>query len=248
MISDGNNIYVAGNTGTASHGDDCLLIKYNSSGIQQWVSTYNDIGNYSDIAYAAALGSTGVFITGRCAASATGDTADMLTIKFNLSDGLQAWVNKYNGSNGLDRGNAIALDQFGNVYASGESVGSSATSDLTTILYDGNGIRKWIARYNGTDNGEDVARTMVIDAAGYLYAGGYSATTGAGLNAVTLKYCPPPPVNSGSDVFHLFRLKHYFKWKWWCQLFLVTHNRVEQRNCSNAGGKSDFHYFLHPYR
>ncbi|HUM46181.1 MAG TPA: SBBP repeat-containing protein [Chitinophagales bacterium] len=182
------DLYLTGNTGTASGGDNYLTIKYNSNGVQQWASSYNGTGNSTDRAYSAAVTSGGLFITGRSAPTTGADSADIVTIKYDKSTGSQSWLNRYNGpAGGFDRGNAVATDLLGNIYATGESAGISSGSDFATISYDANGNRRWVARYNGAGNGEDVPRLLTTDAAGYLFVSGHATTTVGGFDAVTLK-------------------------------------------------------------
>ena len=48
---------------------------------------------------------------------------------------------------------AVAADASGNVYVTGNSKGDGTGSDLATIKYDANGLRQWVARYNGRQAG-----------------------------------------------------------------------------------------------
>ncbi|MBX7140565.1 MAG: SBBP repeat-containing protein [Chitinophagales bacterium] len=195
-------IYITGNTGGATDKDNIIALKYNSSGVQQWASTFNGSGNYNDVGYGIMQNAIGVYVTGRTAASASGDTANLITLKYDKATGSQIWSTIYNGTgNGLDRGNALGTDQFGNVYACGESAGTSSGADFITIGYDASGRIRWTGRYNGAGGLDDVARVAVVDASGYVYAAGFAA--GSSINSadgVTIKYCPPPPMNAGADV------------------------------------------------
>lgn len=196
------DIYVAGNTGTASHGFDVISLKYNSSGVQQWMNTYNGAGNFNDIGHGILATSNGVYVTGRAAPTSTADTSDLITIKYSKSTGIAQWTTIYNGPvNGLDRGWAITTDPFGNVYSTGESQGASSLQDMITFGFDENGRVRWTGRYDGGANRDDVAREIEVDKSGYLYVAGYATqSTAAGLNASTIKYCAPPPANAGSDL------------------------------------------------
>jgi hypothetical protein len=53
------NVYVAGTCYNNNTDKDIVLIKYNSSGIQQWVSIFTSSGSYSDEAYAITLDNAG---------------------------------------------------------------------------------------------------------------------------------------------------------------------------------------------
>ncbi len=66
-------------------------IKYNSSGVQQWVQRYNGMST----ARSLAVDSSGnVYVTGE---SRGGTGSDYATIKYN-SSGVQQWVQIYNGN------------------------------------------------------------------------------------------------------------------------------------------------------
>src|SRR4030042_3219908 len=76
----------------------------------------------------------------------------------------EAWVARYDGPvNYTDRANAIAMDDYGNVYVTGESKGSGGYLDYATIKYDANGNQLWVARYNGPENKDDRAVAIAVD-------------------------------------------------------------------------------------
>jgi hypothetical protein len=121
---------------------------------------------------------------------------------YNKLTGNEQWNTKYDGAgNGLDRGWAIASDQFENIYVTGESKGASSMQDMLILGYDNIGRIRWTGRYEGGANRDDVARVIGVDKSGYVYSAGYSTPSIAhGFDATTLKYCPPPPANAGSNV------------------------------------------------
>jgi hypothetical protein len=134
LILDGSgNVYVTGYSTGSTSGEDYTTIKYNSSGVQQWLQTYNGTGNTHDNAYSIAVDTSGnVYVTGFSGGSGTGN--DYSTIKYN-SSGAQQWEQRYNGPGSAgDEAYSIAVDGSGNVYVSGGSR-SGTTSDYTTIKY-----------------------------------------------------------------------------------------------------------------
>jgi len=155
--------------------------------IEEWVARYNGPGNSDDYAKAMAVDASGnVYVTGH----SRSDTShyDYATTKYNAS-GRQLWVARYNGpGNYHDNPIAIALDTYGNVYVTGNSYGDGTSSDYATIKYNLNGIEQWVARYNGSGNGNDVVSAMALDADGNIYISGNSDGGETGFDYVTIKY------------------------------------------------------------
>jgi hypothetical protein len=74
-----------------------------------------------------------VYVTGY--SPGTNSANDIVTIKYD-NNGNQIWVQRYNGpGNGNDAGNAIAVDNNGNVYVTGYSANASGGTDIVTIKY-----------------------------------------------------------------------------------------------------------------
>jgi uncharacterized delta-60 repeat protein len=135
IVVDGSgNIYVTGGSRGSGTSLDYATIKYNSTGVQQWVQRYNGPGNDYDYASAIAVDNNGnVYITG--ASPGSDNISNCATIKYN-SQGVQQWVQRYNGpGNGDDWGQAIAVDEQSNVYVTSTSYGSGTMSDYATIKY-----------------------------------------------------------------------------------------------------------------
>ncbi len=161
---------------------------------QSWVARYNGPGNFEDSASALVVDAMGnVYVTGGSFGSSSGfDTGeDYTTIKYD-PNGNQLWVARYNGpGNYTDFAHALAVDTAGNVYITGQSVGSTTYPyyyDYATIKYDANGNQLWMARYNGPDNFNDIARALVVDSAGNVYVTGESSVSGTVSAYATIKY------------------------------------------------------------
>jgi uncharacterized delta-60 repeat protein len=178
------NVYVTGySTGTVY---DIATIKYNPSGVQQWLQIYNSSSPSIDVPIDMVVdGSGNVHITGAI-------SLNMGTLKYN-TDGVLQWNKSYNFSGNFDAGNSIAFDVLGNVYITGVSQAGlfESTSDYATIKYDQSGNEIWIQRYNGTSNNWDAANSIAVDNTGNVYVTGFS-TTNNGYDFVTIKYTQPP--------------------------------------------------------
>jgi uncharacterized delta-60 repeat protein len=173
IVDDSGNVYVTGHSyGESSH-HDYATTKYDADGIEQWVARYNGPGNYHDTPKAIDVDAFGnVYVTGY--SYGDGTSSDYATIKYN-SDGIEQWVARYNDpGNGNDIVYAMALDDFGNVYVTGESDDDDSRLNYTTIKYDKDGRRLWMATYNGPGNYNDSPRAITLDALGNVYVTGYS--------------------------------------------------------------------------
>jgi hypothetical protein len=154
--------------------------------IAEWVARYNGPADDRDIAQAIALDTSGnVYVTGYSYGGGT--PGDYATVKY-APDGTKLWAARYNGpANWTDWARAIAVDNSGNVYVTGESDGSGTGYDYATIKYDTNGNQLWVARYNGPGNVYDSATAIALDSSGNVYVTGYSHG-GSYTDYATIKY------------------------------------------------------------
>jgi uncharacterized delta-60 repeat protein len=189
-VDGSGNVYVTG-VSTAENGlGDCVTIKYDTNGNQQWVKVYNGPANSTDYGNSVTVdGSGNVYVTG----SSTGTTTDRdyLTIKYD-SSGDQQWAMTYSsaGSN-VDEGRSVGLDGSGNVYVTGVlaySEGKASTDDWGTIKYNSSGAEQWVRTYNGPANIADEAWSIAVEANGSSYVVGYSHGLTSGSDLTLIKY------------------------------------------------------------
>jgi len=116
--------------GTAAYG----TYKANSSGLFMWTNFY-PIG---PVPPSAALGialdaADNSYVTGYSPGSNSAN--DIVTIKYD-PNGNQIWLQRYNGpGNGNDAGNAIAVDNNGNVYVAGYDTTTAGGTEMVLIKY-----------------------------------------------------------------------------------------------------------------
>jgi hypothetical protein len=128
------NVYVTGVAPGGPGNDDIGTVKYNSSGIQQWVVIYNGPGNSNDAGNDILVDSIGnIYVTGF--STGTSNNYDFSTIKYSQY-GQQLWSILYNGTgNFWDESFAISLDNSGNIYICGRSPGLDTIYEFTTVKY-----------------------------------------------------------------------------------------------------------------
>ncbi len=181
------NVYVTGsayNTGTRS---DFATIKYNSSGVEQWVAVYSGSGNDSDTAQDIAVdGSGNVFVVGYSENASGND--DCVTIMYDAS-GTEQWVGIYAGTeNARDWGTALVIDGASNVFVTGSSTNTTTHRDGLTIMYDSAGTQQWVNVYDGDFHGSDDIRDITLDGLGNVVVTGRTEITSNNSECLTVQY------------------------------------------------------------
>lgn len=189
-VSSTGNVYVGGRTSNASN-YDYIVLKYNTSGVQQWINLYNGTGN--DEGFFMELDATeNVYITGNSDNSA-GTATDIVTRKIN-SAGVTQWTNRFDGTaTGNDVVDAIKIDSLGNVIVAGttdtDNQSTTVTNDICLLKYDSAGNQQWVATYNGTANGDDQANDIALDTTNAIYLTGMVNGT-SNYDYATVKFSP----------------------------------------------------------
>lgn len=188
-VDGAGNVYVTGNSTGSGSGFDYETIKYNSAGQQQWEARYNGPNNADDIPTSLEIDNAGnVYVTG--GSSGTTSSNDYATVKYN-SAGQQQWVSRYNGpGNDQDIASSLKVDQYGNVFVTGSSIGQGTATDYATVKYNSAGAEQWAVRFNGSNNTSDEATALALDAAGNVYITGESNSGGTNYDYATIRYSP----------------------------------------------------------
>jgi uncharacterized delta-60 repeat protein len=186
-VDNAGNIISAGYVENIGTGFDCLVIKYNSSGEEQWMKTYNGSANDLDVICAVATDDSGnIYVTGWIN-QITG-LSDIVTIMYD-TDGIEKWVNTYNGrSDSYDGGYKIAVDDSGNCYVGGSATNIGTGEDFILLKYNSSGVELWNKTYNGTGNDYDYVIAMTMDDSSNVYITGISVGAGTHDDFTTIKY------------------------------------------------------------
>jgi hypothetical protein len=188
-VDSSDNVLVTGGSPPVSGGvHDYATVKYSNGGVPLWTNRFNGPGNSEDQALAIAVDNSGnVFVTGTSYPQP--GTRDYVTIKYS-GEGVPLWTNRYNGpANSEDEALAIAVDNSGNVFVTGDSgVSSGICCDYATIKYSGDGVPLWTRRYNGPGNSEDQAGAIAVDSSGNVFVTGHSARSDGFSSFATIAY------------------------------------------------------------
>ncbi|MCF7923121.1 MAG: SBBP repeat-containing protein, partial [Candidatus Marinimicrobia bacterium] len=185
LVDAAGNVFVSGYRWGPFIDSDILLIKYDPSGVEQWVADYAGAGLNNDFPNAMALDSAGNVFIGGYSYSATVD-ADFMTLKFD-SEGNLLWDRLFNGSAWSDDWiTDIALDDSANVYVAGVTADDENNDDFGIIKYSADGTTVWITQFDGI-TGTDWANSIAVDAAGKTYVTGVSQHYDDYIDYYTLK-------------------------------------------------------------
>ena len=180
------NVCVAGYTeqGTITS-SDFFVIKYSSSGLTEWVRTYNnDSTQYSTyMANSVGVDSTGSVYVSGVYKSYQGAPTKLLTIKYSDSGEL-IWFHKESDTLG-GQNSWFTLDHLGNVYSVASYSSVYPLSNVMMIKYDSSGRKLWTQSYIDTFS---TTSFIKVDEKLNIYLTGSRGTYTNGNNAFTVKY------------------------------------------------------------
>ena len=173
------NVIISGKSSGIDSKSDFATIKYNSDGVQQWVSRFNSNANLQDIPSDMRIDTSGnIYITGE--SRAADEKYKIATVKYN-NDGIEQWnVIEDDGNYGIGR--SLALDRSENIYVAGY-IFINNYAQLVTLKYNSAGTRIWRIDYNGNKLSDNFASGIVTDNIGNVYVAGTSNN-----DFVTIKY------------------------------------------------------------
>jgi len=171
-IDSAGNIYVIGN----DNNYHLHIIKYKSAGAIIW-SRDRDISIGGTHTYAASDKNGNLYF------SFDYGSDHFLLVKYD-SSGNHIWDNSYYTGGYNTHTEGIALDSYGNIFLTGESVLNS--SYMFTIKYNQQGDTLWTKKYN-YNNGGSVPNYIFVDKTGNVYVTGISWGDG-NIDYATIKY------------------------------------------------------------
>lgn len=186
-IDEDGNVIVFGESG-----DNFATVKYSPRGDFKWAAKFGGRDYYSVNNKSLAVDASGnIFVIAANRTDTSRWDYDFMMVKYN-ANGEQQWVARYDKDewqSGGERQNfplAVGVDQRGNAYVTGRSLGQSGSYDKVTIKYSPDGVEQWVNRFRSGDNFYATVTDMVIDRNGNVYVAG--TLSGNESNLIVIKY------------------------------------------------------------
>lgn len=113
----------------------------------------------------------------------------------NALSAQERWVYLYDGpANGRDEAYSVIMGSDGNLYVAGMSWGTGTHLDFTVVSLTPTGEERWVYRYDGPANYEDMAQSIVMGLDGNLYVAGRSYGSGTSIDFLVVSL-----TDSGSE-------------------------------------------------
>jgi hypothetical protein len=163
-------------------------ISYDSSGNRNWVRYYYDTLSTARAQAMAVDYAGNIYVAGYGRITAR---YNYLIIKYN-PQGDTLWTSVYisPGSYGGSIAYSVCIDLQNNVFVTGTSINASPGGDYLTIKYNSIGIQQWVARYDGPNHFDDVAKGITVDRLGNSYITGSIEYDFNRTIIMTIKYAP----------------------------------------------------------
>jgi hypothetical protein len=193
VYGDDGRIYVAGYSYSSGNDADIVVIKLDTAGEPCWVYRYSEPEHEWESANQIVYGDdSNLYIAGVSGLGlASGENKDFVVISIDTA-GNERWVYRYNGTGqetDYEEAHSIVYG-YGddNIYVAGTIADTLTKCDFAVISLTTDGDERWIYRYNGPGNSNDVARSILYSSFMYdhLKVGGHSVGDYEDLTVVTL--------------------------------------------------------------
>ncbi len=173
--SDGSIIVVGYTTSYGAGAEDQVIVKFNSTGVEQWSKTWGNTGG--DVARSVQETSDGGFIVAGDTSSYGAGDYDMSLVKYN-SSGIEQWSKTWGGAS-ADAANSVYETSDNGFVAAGwtNSHGAGGT-DIALVKFNSSGIEQWSKTWGAGSS--DLAQSVIESSTGSLIVAGYTSSYGAG--------------------------------------------------------------------
>ncbi|MEM6273526.1 MAG: hypothetical protein AAF998_29240, partial [Bacteroidota bacterium] len=186
VIDSLDGLYLSGQDRSPSGQDDIALIKYDTSGNQIWVRTWNSPVNGLDYNFDLINDGAGGIILGGAQDLLNNDR--MLLLKYDFNGNL-VWDFLYgNPDNQGEVGRRLAIDDRFNIYLGGEHKRPGNGFEFQLLRVDSSGSLDWVQTYLPANTNQAFFYDVQLDSAANVYAIGWydSGANGQDLAAIKL--------------------------------------------------------------
>jgi uncharacterized delta-60 repeat protein len=187
-----DGVALTGESQTAAGNFDLLTLKYGFDGAPTWTQErrYLSAAGGSSLGNAVQMDAAGNVVVAGYVYNGSDAKKDFWVAKYPAGDGPALWAPPPVDNGFNDEALALAIDESGDVYATGTTFLLSTSKDIQTVRYDGTtGSQVWTKTYNSFDGNNETALALTVDPGGDLFVVGYLdyATTGED-DFLVLKY------------------------------------------------------------
>jgi hypothetical protein len=186
-VDGSGNVYITGSYyKNSTDSNNAITIKYNSSGVQQWMQEYNGAGSRQDGTVRIQIDGLFVYVVGSTY-SGTTDQYDFLAIKYDFL-GNQSWASVWDNAGLMDGAVKLRVKNALVTVAGGSQVNSTQYK-YAVVNFD---VLTGLAINSFTTGGNqpialDQVNDLTIDNSGNIYITGGVQNTGTGYDIRTVK-------------------------------------------------------------
>lgn len=191
---DGNgNVFVTGksdlNADPLVNDFSIMTVMYTSAGAQSWMNFYEgDRPGGGDIGYSLVTDNSSVYVVGGSDYIST--QKDATVLKYDLA-GNSTFTKHYNGEGDFsETARSIVIDSNDRSYVGGYTYREDHNRDINIVAFESNGTMLCSFTYNGSKSDDDEINAIAQDASGFIYATGYTKSTGQKSDFFTMKWNP----------------------------------------------------------
>ncbi len=190
VVFDDGSVAVTGYSWADATAYDLFTARWDGRGRLLWQRRFDGGFGEDDFAYNLAADAAGnLFVFGSTSGGPGG--RNLTVLKYD-SDGALLWDRHYDGpAQSVEypgNPNAIAVDESGSVYVTGQSVGLSGYFEFVTLKYDADGNLDWQRRYAGAGGDNAGGWGLVRSGSGRIFVAGDAPNENGNTDITVLQY------------------------------------------------------------
>lgn len=187
-VSGSGDVYVTGASFNSSYNADFLTLKYNSSGTQQWVNTWDYTAGLDDGAIKVALSGSNVNITGAVTSATNNYKVATLSLSQSTGSLLATSVSTAVTTTSVDAVTDMVTDGSGNVIIVGSQYVSGQGNNFYVQKLNASTLASiFTYTWNGPSSLDDISKAIAVDGSNNIYISGFSTSSTLGRELTLIK-------------------------------------------------------------